>query len=286
MSVWFGAHLLQLVGVVVAVILLIVGGKPAVERAGEHKFLLWLAFIVRIVCGLILGWSLHDVAAWVTSRPGTLGGVVSSIGAILAIIAGWWSIELIVKLIRDVADGTPDDDARKAALWVPTLAPAGLTAAWNIVEHPHGIGTGLTAAVIALISLVFLRKTTKAALSSQKHHLPWKWFAVAVCVLAGILNIPLLAFADSQVAKYGGGQWSTAFRLILGAIGLGLAIACIVDAWPKKAKGEKTVVPDGGVRMFAAFGIPTLVLFGALAVGFVSDHAQQQGNGLVSGSMK
>jgi hypothetical protein len=284
MSSWLSAHLLQMVGALIAVIL-IAGGKLAVERSGEHKFLLWFAFVIRVAAGLILGWSLRDVAAWITSRPGTVGGVVSSIGGIAAIIAGWWSIEMLVKLLRDVADGVPDDDARRAALWVPTLAPAGLSAAWGIVEHPHGIGTGLTAAVIALISLVFLRKTTKAALASKKHHLPWKWFAVLVCALAGILMIPLLAFADAQVAKYAP-TWSTPFRLIVGAVGLALLLTAIADAWPKKNKGETTVVPDGGVRAFAALGVPALVLCGALAVGFVSDHATEQGNVLVSGSMK
>lgn len=285
MSAWFDAHLLQLVGVAVVLIVLAIGRKPAVARAQEHPFLLWLAFIVTAACGLVLGWALHDLAAWVTSRPGTFGGVIASIGAILAIIAGWWSIELIVKLVRDVMDGVPDGDARKAALWVPTLAPAGLAAAWGIVQHPRGIGTGITAAIIALVSLVFLRKTVKAALSSKKHHLLWKWFAVGVCALAGVLMIPLLAFADSQIAEHTTGQWSTSFRVIIGAVGLGLLIACIVDAWPKKEKGEKTVVPDGGVRMFAALGIPALVLCGALAVGFVSDHATEQGNVLV-GRMK
>jgi hypothetical protein len=285
MSVWFGAHWLQLVGVLAVVILLTLGRKPLVERSGESKFLLWLAFVVTAICGLTLGWALHDLAAWVTGLPGTLGGVVASIGAVLAIIAGWWSIELLVKLIRDVADGVPDDDARKAALWVPTLAPAGLTAAWGIVQNPRGIGTGITAAVIALVSLIFLRKTVKSALAAKKHEIPWKWFAVAVCVLAGLLMIPLLAYADSQVARHASGDVSTAFRVVVGVVGVALLIAAVADAWPKKAKGEKTIVPDGGVRTFAVLGVPALFLCGALAVGFVSDHATEQGNVLV-GSMK
>lgn len=285
MSTWLDNHLMQLVGVAVVVILITVGRKPLLGRAKEVKFLLWLAFLVTIACGFMLGWALRDLTAWLTGLPGTLGGVVSSIGAIAAIIAGWWSIELLVKLVRDVMDGIPDEDARKAALWVPTLAPAGLAAAWGIVQHPRGLGTGITAAVIALASLVFLRKTNNAALAARNHQLMWKWFAVAVSVLAGILMIPLLAFADSQVAQHAPGEWSTAFRLIVGAVGLALLIACVADAWPKKDKGEKTIVPDGGVRAFAAFGVPALFLCGALAVGFVSDHTAEQGNILV-GSIK
>lgn len=285
MSTWLDAHLLQLVGVAVVLIITIVGRKPLLGRAQEVKFLLWLAFLVTVACGLVLGWALHDLTAWLTGLPGTLGGIVSSIGGITAIIAGWWSIELLVKAVRDVMDGTPDDDARKAALWVPTLAPAGLAAAWGIVQHPRGVGTGLTAAVIAVVSLVFLRKTNNAALAARNHQLLWKWFAVAVSILAGILMIPLLAFADAQIAQHTSGDWSTAFRLLVGALGIGLLIACVADAWPKKTKGEKTIVPDGGVRAFAALGVPALFLCGALAVGFVSDHVTEQGNILV-GSMK
>lgn len=281
MSAWFDAHLLQVVGVAVVLILILVGRKPLLGRAKEVKFLLWLAFVVTIACGLMLGWALHDLAAWLTGLPGTLGGVVSSIGAIAAILAGWWSIDLLVKLVRDVMDGTPDDDARKAALWVPTLAPAGLAAAWGIVQNPRGIGTGITAAVIAIASLIFLRKTNNTALAAKNHQLLWKWFAVAVSILAGILMIPLLAFADSQIAQRTSGDWSTAFRLLVGALGLGLLIAAVADAWPKKEKGEKTIVPDGGVRAFAALGVPALILCGALAVGFVGDHATEQGNILV-----
>lgn len=285
MNTWFNDHWAQLLGVAVVLILLIVGRKPLLTLVKENKFLLWLAFVVTALCGLILGWSLQDVASWVTGLPGTLGGVVASIGAILAVLAGWWAIELIVKLVRDVADGTPDDDARMAALWVPTLAPAGLAAAWGIVQNPRGIGTGITAAIIALISLVFLRKTVKACLAARKHEIPWKWFAVAVCVLAGVLMIPLLAFADSQIAQHAPDPWPTIFRVLVGAVGLALLIAAAVDAVPKKAKGEKQMVPDKYVRAFAALGVPALFLCGALAVGFVSDHAEEQGNILV-GSVK
>lgn len=286
MLTWLNAHGLQIVLVAGVIILLTFGRKPLVARAGESAFLLWLAFLVTVVCGLILGWALRDLAQWVTSLPGTFGGIVASIGAIAAVLAGWWAVKMLVDLVRDLLDGKPDGDARKAALWIPTLVPAGFSAAWGIVQHPRGIGTGITAAIIAVISLIFLWKTNKAALAARNHPLLWKWFAVAVSVLAGILMIPLLAFADAQVASRTGGDWSTAFRLLVGAAGVALLIAAIADAWPKAAKGEKTIVPDGGVRTFAALGVPALVLCGALAVGFISDKTSEQGNVLVTGSVK
>jgi hypothetical protein len=284
MGTWLNDHWWQLLLVAVTLILL-AGTRKVIDRAKEHKVLLWFAFILRGICGLVLGAALYEFTKWLTGLSGTFGGVVSSVGAVIAVIGGWWSLTLLVKLIRDVADGVPDEDARKAALLIPTLAPACITAAWSIARHPTGIGTGITAAIIALISLLFLRNIIKSALASTKHQLFWKWFAVVVSGLAGILMIPLLAYVDAQIAAHTSGNVLTAFRVIVGVAGVALLIACIADAWPKKEKGEKTIVPDGGVRAFAALGVPALFLCGALAVGFVSDHATEQGNILV-GSMK
>lgn len=282
---WFHAHHLQIAGVVVALILL-AGSNFAIKRANDHVFLLWFAFLVRVLIGLVLGASLYTFTKWVTSLSGTFGGIVSSVGAILAVIGGWAAMVMLVRLCRDLGDGKPDGDARAAALWVPILGPACLSAVWNIVTHPRGIGTGVTAAIIALISIIALQMVVKSCLKSNKHQLFWKYAATGICLLAGILMIPLVAFADSQVAKYADGDVLLVFRLILGAVGLTLLIGGIADAWPKKEKSEKTVVPDGWVRAFMAYGVPLLVLFGALTVGFATDRADDQGNVLVGSVSK
>lgn len=282
---WLNTHWLQLTLIAGVIVLLVFGRNKILPRVGENKFILWLAFAVTAVCGLVLGWALREVAAWVTSLPTTLGGVVASLGAIIAVIAGWWALAMLVELFRDIADGTPDGDARKAALWVPTLAPAGLSATWGIVTNPRGIGTGITAAVIAVISLIALRKIVKSALAGKKGETAWKWFASAACLLAGLLMIPLLAFADSQAQQRLPGDWPTGLRILVGAVGLALLIWAVVDLVPKKKQGEKHMVPDEGVRAFLTLGVPALVLFGALAVGEISGAAGEQGNVLV-GSMK
>jgi hypothetical protein len=282
---WFHAHVYEIAGVIVALILL-AGSNFAIKRANDHVVLLWFAFLVRAVIGLILGASLYGFTKWVTSLSGTLGGIVSSIGAIIAVAAGWVGVVLLVRLCRDLADGRPDAEARAAALWVPIVAPAGFNAVWNIVTHPRGIGTGITAAIIALISIVALQMTVKSCLKSTKHELFWKYAAAGICALAGIIMIPLVAFADSQVAKYADGDVLLVFRLVLGAVGLTLLIGGIADAWPKKHKNEKTMVPDGWVRAFMAYGLPVLILFGALTVGFATDRATDQGNVLVGSVSK
>lgn len=283
---WLNAHWLQLTLLACVGALLVLGRNKILPRAGENKFILWLAWIVTALCGLVLGWALHDVMQWVTGLPTTLGGVVASIGAVIAVIAGWASISMLVAMIRDLADGVPDGDARKAALWFPTLSVAGFSAAWGIVQNPRGIGTGITAAVIALISIVFLRKIVGAALKGKKGESAWKWFAVLVCALTGVLMIPLLAYGDVMAQRYLPGNWPTGLRILAGAAGLGLLIAAIVDLVPKKKQGEQRMVPDEGVRAFCTFGIPVLVLFGALAFGAVTDAASEQGNNILVGTMK
>ncbi len=285
MSNWFSNHWQQLLLVAVALILL-AGTRPVIARAKDHKVLLWFAFILRVACGLTLGAGLYAFTKWLTGLSGTFGGVVSSIGSVIAVIGGWWAISMAVKMFRDLADGTPDEDARKAALVIPILGPACVSAAWSIARHPTGIGTGITAAIIAAISLIFLKSIVRSALKSQKHQLFWKWFAVVVCLLAGILMIPLLAYLDALIAQHAPDPWPTIFRVVIGAGGIALLIACIADAWPKREKNEKTVVPDGFVRAFAAMGVPMLVLSGVLAFGFVTDNAERQGNLIVSGSMR
>ena len=282
---WFHDHLYQIAGVIVALILL-PGRAYATKRSGDHVVLLWFAFVVSAVIGLILGASLYALTTWLTSLSGTFGGIISSIGAILAVIGGWIAMVMLVRLFRDLGDGKPDGDARAAALWVPILAPACLSAVWNIVTHPRGIGTGITAAIIALISIIALNVVVKSCLKAGKHELFWKWAATAISLLAGILMIPLVAFADSQVAKYADGDVLLVFRLVLGAVGLVLLVGAIVDAWPKKAKNEEKMVPDGWVRAFMAYGFPVLFLFGALVVGFASDRATEQGNVLVGSVQK
>lgn len=285
---WLHAHGLQLTLVFGVIVFLSVGRKPLLARVRDHTFLLWMAFIVTAACGLILGWALHDLTAWITSLPGSFGGVVASIGAVAAVIFGWWSIYMLVDLVRDLADLTPDADARKAALWVPTLAPAGLTAAWNIVTNPRGIGTGITAAIIAVISAVFLHKTISSALSSKKHRLFWKWFATAPSLLAGLIMLPLYAFGDSLAGKYLPGDIATDVDIFIGVVAAALLVAAVVDIWPRKdpdGKGDKKkLIPDAGVRMFLAYGLPALIMFGGVGVAAASDAAGKQ-SGVVTGSV-
>lgn len=262
---WIDSHLAQLTALGMVVILLTVGRAKLLPGVKQNKGLLWLAFAVTAVCGLILGFALFGVVGWLTGLGGTFGGAVGSIGAVVAMWLGWHAAYLLVALIRDLADGQPDDEARKAALWVPTFLPAGFAAVWGVVSNPRGIGTGLVAAIMAVITVVYAHRIVKAVLAGKNARKAWRWFAALVMLLAGIVMIPLLMYVDDRAAEVLPGQYLIAFRVLLGTVGLALAIAAAIDI--------KDRVPDAAVRAFLAYGVPVLFLFGAMAIATATDHS-------------
>jgi hypothetical protein len=272
---WIEQNYLQIAAVLSVAVILTVGRAKLLPAVRSSKLLLWVAFVVTALCGLVLGWALFGVMTWLTGLGGLFGGIVGSVGAILAVIAGWWSVDMLVALIRDVADGVPDDEARKAALWFPTMAPAGISAVWGIVQNPRGLGTTITALIIGGVTVAYAHKVKGSALSARKGSKAWRWFAAAVCLLAGLVMIPLLAFLDAQAGGWLPDWAANMARILFGALGVGLLIGALVDI--------KDKVPDAAVRGFLSWGLPSLVLFGAVAVAVLSDGASSGGELIIGG---
>lgn len=254
-------NLNQIVGVLVVAIVLS-GRKVILPSVKSKPWLMWVAFLVTVGCGLILGWALIGVMLWVTGLGGITGLAIGAIGAIAAVWLGWISVEMLVAGIRDLADRVPDEDARKAALWVPTLLPAGGSAVFGIVSNPQGIGTGITAAILAGLTIVYGHKVVTAALKSKNHRNAWRWFAAAVSLLIGVVMVPLILYVDGWLSSMLSARWMLALRILASAAGLALLIAALKDIADK--------VPDQWVRRFLAYGAPTLFAFGALLVTFLS----------------
>jgi hypothetical protein len=274
---WIENHLDQIVGVLAVAIILTVGRAkilPAVKRA---SWLMWVAWAVTVACGLVLGWALLDLVRYLTGLGSLAGSALGSIGALVALALGWHGVYLLIAMIRDLVDRTPDEDARKAALWVPTFLPAGVAGVWGIVTNPQGLGTGLTAAAMALITLIYTHLIINAVLKGKTGAKGWKWFAAGVCLLAGLTVTPLLLFLDGLAADHLPGQWLVAIRVLIGVTGLGLAIAALVDIADR--------IPDKCVRAFLRFGLPIVITFGALAVSFLTGHAAD-GGAVLTGGMK
>jgi hypothetical protein len=272
---WIETHHLEIVGVLAVAILLTVGRAKLLPGVKRSKFLLWLAFAVTIICGLVLGWALYGFVAAVVGWHGLPGAVFGSIGAIAAMWMGWHGIYLLIAMIRDVADGTPDDDARKAALWVPTFLPAGWAAAWGVVTNPHGFTTTVVSVILAVITVMYLHRIVKASLAGKNARKAWRWFTVAPCLLAGIVLIPIVAFGIAELPRLGVAAWIvTSVEILLGVTGFALGIAAFIDMLDR--------VPDAAARAFLAYGLPLLIVSGAVAFAYLSGGAGSGATTLVS----
>ncbi|WP_431881983.1 hypothetical protein [Micromonospora chalcea] len=261
-------------GVGVAMALHVLAVKVLAEKTSK-KLPLWAAFVTEVVAGLILGVALFQAMKWLTGLSGA-GAVLGAIGSIVALVFGWQAVKMLVAMIRDVADGKPDKEARRAALWVPTLVPAGLAAVTGLVSNPRGIGGGIVAAIQAGITLAYTLSIVKETIKAQKHQVPWRWFAAAVSLVGGLVLIAAIAYIDGLLADYLSGNAMLALRLIGGAVGLAFAIAALADI--------SDGVPEKHVRKFATFGLPLLYLFGSAIIAWASKNASS-GLDLISGSM-
>lgn len=244
--------------------------KPLVEAVSrtspkKKKFGLWLVFVLIAAGGLMLGVGLYRTMRWLTGLGG-IGEFVGSAGAIIAIWVGWHAFQLTVGAIKDIADGQPDEDARKAAKWVPTLLPPGIGAVIGIITEPRSLGVTITAAIMALISVVYCRKISDKALEAQKHEVPWKWFAAALHAVAGLIMISLALYLDALLARYLPGAVMGLLRAFAGIFGIGLLIGALVDIFLDK----NGLVPDKYVRAFAMYGVPLLALGGIAALGYLA----------------
>jgi hypothetical protein len=274
---WIRENIWQITGVVSVMLVLGLGRQKLLPAVRQSPALLWLAFAVTIPCGLVLGWALEGVTGWLVGLPGLFGGVVGSVGAIAALILGWHGVYYLIPLIRDVADRVPDGDARRAALWVPTFLPAGWSAVLAVASNPRGLGSGITAAIMAGVTIVYAHLIVKEALKARTAPKAWRWFAAGVCLLAGACMIPLLIFADAELARWLPDWLMQPARILAGAAGLAMLVAAVKDIVDK--------VPDQHVRRFFAYGLPLLVLFGAAALAWLSSSADS-GLDLIVGSSR
>jgi hypothetical protein len=274
---WINNNFDQLVALLAVAIILTVGRSKILPSVKRHSWLMWVAWIVTGACGLVLGWALFGLVRWATALGSVAGSTLGAVGSLIALWLGWHGVYLVVAMIRDLADKTPDEDARKAALWVPTFLPAGIAGVWGVVSHPTGLGTGLTAAVMAAITIVYTSRIMKAVLEGKTAVKAWKWFAAAVCLLSGLVTIPLVAYVNTFAAAHLPSKWMAGIAILEGVFGIALLLAALKDIADK--------IPDAYVRAFLRIGVPMLVVSGAVAVAFATNHISD-GTGILTGTMK
>jgi hypothetical protein len=270
------AHLVQLGALLIAIFAVGTAKKiiPFAQRANNKErspHARWAAFVLYAIGGLALAVTMVPLIRWLValgSRSG-LTALVGNVSAIAFLALGWHAIAMIVTMIRDLADKTPDHEARTAALWVPTLLPIGGAAVFQLLRNPQGIGQGLTAAIMGVITLVYVFMIVKRADSASNHKNQWSWFSFGVMILGGLVIIPMLAYVDTALISKLPGSIATLFRVGLGLSALGAIVAGIFDIWcdgvPNKFARTAAIWGLGGVLIFGSLAVATL--FGSTATG-------------------
>lgn len=254
--------------------LIVMAGAKAFEgpiRGGKYgSASRWFAFGMSLLAGLLIAVFTIPLMLWI-GKLGGLGVVAASIGTIITVLLGWQAVYLIIAAIRDLADKTPDEEARKAARWVPTFLPVGGTAIATLVSHPRADGFGLgvnllTSAIVSAITVGYTFKIFKACDLGKNAKKGWKWFCAIAAGLAGCIHVALINYLDGVLADLVPGAWMNGIRVIAGVAGLVFLVCGLVDFFKD---GE----PDKYVRRAGVFGIPLVTLFFSLGVALISDSA-------------
>jgi hypothetical protein len=270
---WLAAHTVQITAGIIAMLLVALANKgvPKIRQSGQErgkKFARWATFVIMVVAGLCLAVATLPIVRWLTGlgSTGGFGAVVGNIGAIVALALGWHGVAMAVSVARDLSDTVPDEEARKGALWIPTMLPAGAAAVVGLLQNPAGLGRGVTAAIMAAITLIYVFMIVKRALSAQKHQSFWLWFAFAVSFIGGLVMIPLIAYIDTTVVQgWLPAQMRGPVRIIAGVVGL-----CSVGA------GIYDIVCDGvpnkWARSAAVYGMALTFVFGGLGIAAITGN--------------
>lgn len=234
------------------------------KERGSHAR--WASFIIYIIGGLALAVAMVPFVRWLiswASGSGIGGAIVGNVTAVVSVALGWHAVAMLVSVLRDLADKTPDHEARSGALWIPTFLPIGGAAVMALLKNPEGVGQGLAAAAIGFTTLIYAAMIAKRADSAKNHKTKWNWFVFAVYLIAGLVTIPMLAYVDTALISHLPGAVAGLIRLGLGLAGIGLIVAGIADIWVDR-------VPDAYARAAARFGIAMTFVFGSLAIASIS----------------
>jgi len=258
---WIAGHQTQLIALLIAIFAVTTAKKivPKMRHKERGSHARWASFIIYIIGGLALAVAMIPLIRWLVALGGRAGlsAVVGNVTAIATFALGWHAVAMLVSMIRDLMDKQPDHEARSAALWVPTFLPIGGSAVWQLLQNPQGVGQGITAAIMGIITLIYAGMIVKRADAATEHKNKWNWFAFGVLVLAGLVIIPLVAYVDTALIAQLPSGLATIIRVALGLAGLGLVVAGVADIWIDR-------VPDQLARAGARVGIALVFVFGGI----------------------
>ncbi|MBF9135200.1 hypothetical protein I0C86_40695 [Plantactinospora sp. S1510] len=267
-----------IVGLVAVAVFLHYARKPHQGIQDSSKAARWTAFILSALAGFIAVVVLWPIVSWVLKLDGGFAWI-GSIGAIVGLTLGWYALTMGTSMVRDLADGVPDKEAQRAALYIPTCLPAGWGSVAGVISNPTGIGSTITAAIMSGISVFFCVKIVQEALKNKqsKHYVKWLYYAAVVSFLGGLCAVPLVAKIDDFLADHVPAEYMTWGRVIGGVIGAAMLIGAFADAFQKHPHPDdrsRTIrKPDQHVRTFGLVGLPLCYLFFSVGYAWLSDTA-------------
>jgi hypothetical protein len=235
------------------------GGKKS--RWGKSRIVKFIALIFYVIAGLLFAYGALPAAQWVIGWGTGFGGWVAVVAAVLAIAAGWHALHGLVGLGHDMTDGTPDDEAFKAAFMIPTTVPLGGAALIELFTNPRGqAATGVAVVAISLITALYAHKILKKTHAAQGHYGLWMWISTIICIFVGLVHIPALIYLNQIAGDYLP-EWAVwlvrAGLVISGVIFAVIGFGDLIRDW----------IPEKWSQWAAMYTIPT---FTVLAVSLVT----------------
>lgn len=178
------------------------GGGGKAGKWGKSRVIKFLALVFYFAAGICMAVGAYPLATWLTGWASGVGSWLSIIAGLAILAAGWRSLEGLIGLVHDMTDGTPDDEAFKAAFAIPTLLPLGWAALIGLFTNPRGAGTGIAVLGVSLITAVYAHKILKKAHSAQGHYKAWMYVSTIICVFVGLAHIPAMIYLNSLAGGY------------------------------------------------------------------------------------
>lgn len=276
MTEWLNAHYLQLAAIAVGFLFRwgasqflanankgggnnTAGGQSAPggrkSRWNKARITKFVALFFYFVAGLLFAYGAYPLAQWLVSWGSGLGSWASIIFGVVTIAAGWHALHGLVGLVHDMSDGTPDDEAFKAAFMVPTTMPLGWAALVGLFTNPRGAATGVAVVAVSIVTVIYAHKILNKVNNAQGHYKLWMYFATFICALVGFIHIPALIYVNDLAGAYLPEWAAWLARLIVAAIGFVLVMvgsADLIRDW----------IPEKWTQRAAMYSIPVFTVLG------------------------
>ena len=240
-------------------------GKGAGGNAGQTstrtskwnkaRIIKFVALFFYVAAGSSFAYGAYPLAQWLIGWGSGLGSWISVLFGVATIAAGWHALHGLVGLIHDMTDGTPDDEAFKAAFMVPTTIPLGWAALVALFSNPRGAATGMAVLAVSLVTAIYAHKILKKAHSAQGHYRLWMVFATIISAFVGFVHIPALIYLND----FAGGhmpEWA-AWLLRMGVVAAGaifvmIGLGDLLRDW----------IPEKWSQWAAMYAIPVFTVLG------------------------